>query len=147
MLSTLFARINGAIIEDFVRTVPTGAYSRRIWFLYEWLTGLVLSLDDSTRGNYVSVVDPALQYAVPGRRAPRQRVINNLPGTRSFCPMVSRTVALDSFDEQTLMSKARAAVDRVPLSSPERFLLLKDSRSRPSKENHRHTTGSNGGGE
>ncbi len=132
LLSTLFARINGAIIEDFVRTVPTGAYSRRIWFLYEWLTGLVLSLDDSTRGNYVSVVDPALQYAVPGRRAPRQRVINNLPGTRSFCPMVSRTVALDSFDEQTLMSKARAAVDRVPRDIVARtaaFLLLKDSRS------------------
>lgn len=132
VLSALFSRIDRSIIEDFVRAVPTGAYSRRVWFLYEWLTGVLLDLPDSTRGNYVSVVDPELQYALAGRRAARQRVIDNLPGTPWFCPMVSRTAALDSFDERTVLDKAREAIDRIPRDIVARtaaFLLLKDSRS------------------
>ena len=132
VLTALFSSIDGTTVQDFVRTVPTGAYSRRIWFLYEWLMGVRLDLPDSTRGNYVAVVDPEMQYAVRGTRVPRQRVTNNLPGTRSFCPMVSRTAALDSFRERSLLEHARAAVDRIPRDIVARaaaFLLLKDSRS------------------
>ena len=44
----------------------TGTYARRIWFLYEWLTGTRLDLPDLTMGSYVPVVDPEQQYAVEG---------------------------------------------------------------------------------
>src|SRR5260370_30080133 len=76
---------------------PTGAYARRLWFLYEWLTGERLVLPDATLGAYVPVVDPEQQWATEGELTPRQRVRNNLPGTPAFCPLVFRTPALEEF--------------------------------------------------
>ncbi|MDA3950955.1 MAG: Fic family protein [Spirochaeta sp.] len=132
VLSRLFPVVRDTVMEEIVRATPTGSYSRRLWFLYEWLTGNRLDLPDADRGNYVPVVDPDRQYAVPGTRISRQRVINNLPGTPSFCPMVSRTSTLQSFPEQALLDKARAVLDQVPgdiVARTAAFLLLKDSRS------------------
>ena len=132
VLSHLFLKVPDGAIETIVRATPTGSYSRRIWFLYEWLTGIRLELSDSTRGNFIPVVDPDQQYATEGTRVARQRVINNLPGTPSFCPMVTRTALLHSFAEQSLLETARGVLNRVPRDVVARtaaFLLLKDSRS------------------
>ena len=84
-------------IESIVRTTPTSGYAQRLWFLYEWLTGRRLDLPDTTRGNYVPVVDPEQQWAVTGVKSPRHRVRNNLPGSPQFCPLVRRTDALEEF--------------------------------------------------
>lgn len=132
ILAALFCTVDRSVIEALVRATPTGAYSRRVWFLYEWLTGTRLNLPDAARGNYIPAVDPDRQYAVTGTRVSRYRVVNNLPGTPSFCPMITRTGTLQSWSEQALLEKANAVVDRVPqdiLSRTAAFLLLKDSRS------------------
>jgi hypothetical protein len=50
--------------EAVIRSKPTGRYARRIWFLYEWLTGHRLDIEDATGGAYVPVVDPQKQYAI-----------------------------------------------------------------------------------
>lgn len=39
ILSALFKILPAAEFEALIRAMPTGAYTRRIWFLYEWLTG------------------------------------------------------------------------------------------------------------
>ena len=39
VLKRLFRAVGAAAIEALVRAKPTGSYARRIWFLYEWLTG------------------------------------------------------------------------------------------------------------
>jgi hypothetical protein len=132
VLKRLFLATGPAPIEALVRDAPTGSYARCIWFLYEWLTGGRLDLPDAKSGRYVPVVDPELQYAVPGENAPRYRVRNNLPGTRSFCPLVFRTKTLDRFIGLNLSERARAAIAAVPrdlLARTAAFLLLKDSRS------------------
>ncbi|MFP4432641.1 MAG: Fic family protein [Spirochaetaceae bacterium] len=132
VLKALFSEIDAAVVQAFVRAKPTGVYSRRLWFLFEWLTGRRLSLPDATRGNYTPVVDPDRQYAVTGTRVSRQRVTNNLPGTPSFCPMVARTATLDSYSEESLLEKANDVIDHVPrdiIARTAAFLLLKDSRS------------------
>ncbi|WP_315766527.1 hypothetical protein [Bradyrhizobium sp. SZCCHNS2005] len=60
---------------------PTGLYTRRIWFLYEWLVGRELNLPTADKVSYVDAVDTELQYASSGQNSARHRVRNNLPGT------------------------------------------------------------------
>lgn len=132
VLKRLFGVTGPAPIEEMVRATPTGAYARRIWFLYEWLTGHRLGLPNADRGAYPPVVDPKLQYAAAGATSTRHRVRNNLPGTPRFCPLVSRTERLDRFIELDLPSRARAAVAAVPqylMARAAAFLLLKDSQA------------------
>lgn len=86
ILKALFAVITPAQVEEIVRRKPTGGYARRIWFLYEWLTGQPLDLPDQRRGSYVSALDPSLQPVGPPRNSPRHRVRNNLPATLDWFP-------------------------------------------------------------
>ncbi|MBT0654284.1 Fic family protein [Geomobilimonas luticola] len=132
VLKHLFVAVGAAEIEAIVRAKPTGRYSRRIWFLYEWLLGSRLDLPDATNGPYEPVVDPKLQWAISGEASHRHRVKNNLPGTPGFCPLVFRTKALDNFAAMNLASRAQEVVADVPkdiLARTAAFLLLKDSRS------------------
>jgi hypothetical protein len=132
VLKRLFAAVGPEEMAALVRAKPTGRYARRIWFLYEWLTGERLALPDAGRGAYVPAVDPHKQWAIEGGNSPRHRVKNNLPGTPAFCPLIFRTKRLDKFIDMNLPAKARAVVADVPrdvLARAAAFLLLKDSKS------------------
>jgi len=140
VLKRLFQTVGPGEIGDLVRATPTGTYARRVWFLYEWLTGGRLDLPDAAAGRYVPVVDPERQWAIDAESAPRYRVRNNLPGTPAFCPMVFRTVALQRFVSADLAGRAREAIASVPrdiLARTAAFLLLKDSRSSHAIEGER----------
>ena len=132
VLKALFAAIDPQEIADIVRAEPTGAYSRRIWFLYEWLHETEIDLEHTTRGNFVPLVNEALQYPGPSRDSRRHRVRNNLPGTREFCPLIRRTEKLDQF---IAMNLSQAAIDHIGkthadlLSRAAAFLLMKDSKA------------------
>jgi hypothetical protein len=132
VLKRLFLACGPDHIEALVRATPTGSYARRIWFLYEWLTGTQLALPAAERVAYVAAVDPEQQWAVSGKNSARHLVRNNLPGTSDFCPLVFRTAALDAFLALDLAERARAVVRSVPrdiLARTAAFLLLKDSKS------------------
>ncbi|MDE0081275.1 MAG: Fic family protein [Gammaproteobacteria bacterium] len=132
VLKRLFQATGPAPVEELVRATPTGAYARRVWFLYEWLTGRRLDLPDADRGNYPPVVDPARQFAARPETSRRHRVKNNLPGTPEFCALVFRTETLDRLGAMDLGRRARDAAAAVPkdvLARTAAFLLLKDSRS------------------
>jgi hypothetical protein len=132
VLKRLFLTTGPTEVEALVREKPTGAYARRIWFLYEWLTGKRLDLPDAETGRYVPVIDPVQQWAAEAENAPRYRVKNNLPGTPDFCPLVFRTETLDRFIRLNLSQRAQAIVADVPrdiLARTAAFLLLKDSKS------------------
>ena len=132
VLKRLFLAVGAGPIEAIVKATPTGSYARRIWFLYEWLTGSRLDLPDADRGAYAEVVDPKQQYAVTGKTSSRHRVKNNLPGTPDFCPLIFRTETLESFLAMDLHTRAQSAVAAVPrdlLARTAAFLLLKDSKS------------------
>ncbi len=133
VLARLFRTVAPAEIAAIVEASPTGAYARRIWFLYEWLTETRLDLPDAGRVRAVEVVDPEVQLAIsPGEPSTRHRVINNLPGTPAFCPMVRRTEALDAYRAREFDARAREAAGRVRpdlLARAAAFLLLNDSKS------------------
>ncbi|MGH3265712.1 MAG: Fic family protein, partial [Trebonia sp.] len=133
VLAALFKAIEPAALAAIVRATPTGAFARRLWFLFEWLTGNTLDLPDPGKVRSVDVVDPTLQVALArGTPSPRHKVIDNLPGTRLFCPMVRRTRALDAYLAMRLDARAREVIGRTPpdlVARAAAFLLLNDSRS------------------
>ena len=145
VLKRLFAAAAPDDVANIVRRQPTGAYARRIWFLYEWLMGVALDLPDATSGSYVDALDPDIQYAVgAGSRSRRHRVRNNLPGTPDFCPLVFVTESLKAAIDRDLAAAARAVIAPVRadlLARAAAFLLLDDSRSSFAIENETPATG------
>src|SRR5512135_2332619 len=77
-------------------------------------SGLRAIKDLAGMGGYVPAIDPEQQWTVEGENSPRHRVLNNLPGTPSFCRLVFRTKTLDDFEAMDLANRARAAVANVP---------------------------------
>ncbi len=134
VLGRLFAAVGPEPLEAMVRATPSGGYARRLWFLYEWLTGSMLGLPDSGRSvsSYPKVLDDSMQYAVPGTTSSRHRVRNNLPGTRKFCPLVFRNRELEGLRRSDLQGRALRVIREVPadvVSRASAFLLLEDSRA------------------
>lgn len=133
VLAALFKSVPAGEIAAIVRATPTGGFARRIWFLYEWLTGRELDVDPPGKVRTVTVVDPGLQVAAE-RATPssRHRVANNLPGTSRFCPMVRRTPAIEAAVAARYDQRAREVLGRVHgdlVARAAAFLLLSDSKS------------------
>ena len=133
VLAALFREIDPGEIAHIVRDKPTGAYARRIWFLYEWLTDIRVDVPDAGKVTAVPVVDPRRQYAArTGPLSRRHRVRDTLPGPRRFCPLVRRTPELDRFVAMKLDQRAREVIKRTHPDIVRRaaaFLLLEDSRA------------------
>ena len=133
ILDAVFAVAPADEMASIVRAKPTGKYSRRLWFLYEWLTGRQLDVPDAGKIKSTPVLDPELQFAVNGGEpSVRHRVTNNLPGSRAFCPLVWRTPVLTANMEKGLDSRARDLIGRTHSEVTARaaaYLLLGDSRA------------------
>ncbi len=133
VLNQLFKAVSGEEIAAIVRDRPTGRYTRRLWFLFEWLTDRGLDLPDSGKVRSVLAVDPDQHYVTTGGPvSSRHKVVNNLPGTRSFCPLVRRSPALEAMREKGLAAQASAVLGRTHpdiVARTAAFLLLSDSRA------------------
>ena len=82
-----------------------------MWFLYEFLTGKTLPLDDLKRGNYINLLEPDEYYTViPVRQVRRQRINDNLLGDNRFCPTVRRTNTLRDLEAADLPGRCRQVV-------------------------------------
>lgn len=132
VLNALFQEIEAKEIEKIIRSKPTGRYSRKLWFLWEWLDGQRLDIEDARTGNFVPLVDGKLQYEGKSHPSKRHRVRNNLPGTREFCPLIRKTKKLEKYIGKKL---AEAAINNIGQTHPDllsraaTFLLLKDSKA------------------
>ncbi len=132
LLKRLFQTIGGEPVVALVQGQPTGSYARRIWFLYEWLLDKELDLPAAEGGRYTSVIDPEMQYGGKARSVRRQRVYNNIPGTREFAPLVFRTRKIEEVLALNLAGRAASVLSTISsdhLSRAAAFLLLKDSRA------------------
>jgi len=132
ILKVLFDHIDPALLVDIVHSEPTGIYSRKIWFLFEWLCHEKLDLPDAIQGNFVPLINDKHQYPGPSRPSRRHRVHNNLPGTPDFCPLIRKT---DKLDQYMTLNLSQTAIDLMEkthsdqLSRAAAFLLLKDSKA------------------
>ncbi len=132
LFKCLFSKLSGREIKELLQIEPTGQYSRKIWFLYEWLMGKSLDLPDLVIKNYVPLLDDKLQYTIEGERSPRHRIINNLPGTPGFCPLIFKTPKLEAYIHSNLSGRKDSYLSSIRkdvLQRASAFLLLKDSRA------------------
>jgi hypothetical protein len=132
VLNALFQVVEGADIESVVRSEPTGIYSRKIWFLWEWLRDERLDLEDAATGNFVPLINSKLQFEGKPLLSKRHRIRNNLPGTRNFCPLIRKTKKLEHFLDNKLSEVAVHNIGQTHpdlLSRAAAFLLLKDSKA------------------
>jgi len=128
----LFEKLPVKEIEELVQIEPLGQYSRKIWFLYEWLFKKELNIQDLKSGNFVALLDNKLQYAIEGSNVKRQRIVNNLPGTYNFCPLIYKTEKLETYIESNLSVKKNEYLKDIRkdvLQRASAFLLLKDSKA------------------
>jgi Fic/DOC family len=127
-----FRKLDPAELVDWVRAEPTGAYSRRAWFLYETFTGDRLPLQDAAAGAYAPVLDPTRHFVASRRLVRRQRVADNLPGGPGLCPLVRRTPTLQGMIDARLDEEARqltVGTDPMTLERAIRYLYTKETRS------------------
>lgn len=135
VLALLFEQHGAEELADWILKSPESGYARRACFLYEWLTLRTLPVESpvSSKARYVQAVDPSLQFAPDqGPRTQRFRVLDNLPGSRKFCPLVRKTDSLGKRVEKDLHRRTRetlAQYDRDLLRRAAAFLYLKETQS------------------
>jgi Fic family protein len=132
VLNALFQKIEPEEIKGIILSEPTGRYSRRLWFLWEWLRDEQLDIEEATMGNFVPLIDSKLQYDGESYPSRRHRVRNNLPGTRNFSPLIRKTKKLEEFIAKKLSETAIKNIGQTHpdiLSRAAAFLLLKDSKA------------------
>ena len=126
------AAVPPAEIEPLIHAAPTGALARRLWFLYELLTGRSLDVPDAPRVTAINLLDEDAYFTGTPRISKRHRLHDNLLGTGRFCPVIRRTPALTELIALDLAAKARTTVGRIGahlVSRAASFLLLADSRA------------------
>lgn len=133
LFKKLFEAIDKDQLVEMILSEPTGQYSRRVWFLYEWLMEERLPIPDLVQGNYVDLVDETIQFGLsPGIKSQRCRISNNLPGTKNFCPLIFRTLKLEQFIQKSLFGQSTQLIQGIRKDVLQRaaaFLLLKDSKA------------------
>ncbi|MCX6245989.1 MAG: Fic family protein [Bacteroidetes bacterium] len=129
----LFEKVQPGIIEEWIRKEPQSQYSRKIWFLYEWLMQKELKVSDLESGNYVFLLNDNLQYASQHSiNSPRHRIKNNLTGNINFCPLINKTDKIERFIAGNLSEKTSKVIKEVHrdvLRRTSAFLLQKDSKA------------------
>lgn len=133
ILDALFRVVPRAELVDYIQSKPTGKYARRLWFLFEFLTGTTLPLDDLKQGNYVDLLETNEYFtAEPGRRIRRQRVNDNLLGESGFCPIIWKTETLLALEKSDLSQRCRQVVSGYSSDLVKRalgYLYTKETRS------------------
>lgn len=132
VLRRLFHRIDRERLAARVESQPISKYLRRLFFLFERLTGDRLPIADLTKGTYTPVLEPDAYFVAAGRQVPRHRVVDNLLGDAGFCPLVRRTAKLATASATDLGRLAReitSAVDPLILTRAINFLYTKETRS------------------
>ncbi|OQY30942.1 MAG: cell filamentation protein Fic [Spirochaetaceae bacterium 4572_59] len=115
LLARIFEKTPQGKIAEYIKSKPTGKYARRIWFFYEFLTGKQLPVDNITSGNYVDALEAKDYYTVlNGEKSQRHRIVNNLLGPKSFCPIVRRAKNLSKLDSSDLRKKCEDIITAYP---------------------------------
>jgi hypothetical protein len=133
-LSRLFKVAGQNEIAKWVTDQPTGQYSRRSAWLYEWLTGNRLDVPDVRNAPYVNAIEPDRYWTATDRgKITRWHVWDNMPGTRAFCPMVMLTdrlqVAISAADARGAVSSLEVEFGASLLRRAAMWLTRKESRS------------------
>lgn len=130
----LFQTIDAQEVVNWLNNKPSSEYTRKIWFLYEFLMNSVLHVNDAdVKIKYTSIINERQQFAISnGSKSSRHRLINNLPGTIDFCPLIYRTPKLEEYIKANLANQQKIVLTGIRkdiLQRASAFLLLRDSKA------------------
>ena len=111
ILASVFEKAAEEELLAYIRSKPTGKYARRLWYLFELLTGKRLPIDDLTTANYVDLLEPDEYYTAAPVQVRRQRINDNLLGDARFSPIVRRTQSLAAFEKKDLSGRCRQLLE------------------------------------
>lgn len=132
ILCEVFSKVNIKELVSWITAKPQGQYTRRIWYLYEWMTGKQLKIDDITSGNYIDLLDKDEYYTAQDQMIHRQRIRDNLLGNAKFCPVIRRTEAMRKFETSDLSEQCRKMLAGYPAELLKRavsYLYTKETKS------------------
>lgn len=132
LLHALFKTIDPAELEGWIRSEPNGGPARRVWFLYEWLTGRTLDVPDARVVRYVDALDSEVHITASPIPSRRHKVNDNLLGGPGFAPTVRRTPRIVAALAEPLAAEARAMMegcDPAVLRRAVGYLYTKETKS------------------
>ena len=135
VLKALFPQLDAQEVAALVSDSPHSVYVRRLWFLYEFLTGRELPVSPLKTGNYAYVLQPDEYLCLDKAHswnARRQRLICNLPGNAVFCPVVRLTSGIRKYLQKDFVSQVKETISAYPVELIYRagdFLYLKETKS------------------
>ena len=132
ILKRAFNAVSKTVLEEYIRSAPTGTQTRRAWFFYETLTGQTLDVADAPNVTAVDALDTKTYFTGKSRLSKRHRVRDNLLGTSDYCPIIRKTAQLKEFTTLGLAERAAETVGRTGrhlVTRAASFLLLADSRA------------------
>ena len=94
-LAAVFDKLEKEELLNYISDSPSGRYSRRIGYLYEWLTNRKLNVSHQVSGNYTDLLDTERYLTGNIIKNARWRINDNLLGVPEFCPIIRKTQALD----------------------------------------------------
>jgi Fic family protein len=131
-LKKVFDKIVVEDIEQFIQLNPTGKYSKKIGFLFEFLTGKQLLINKPVGGNYVDLLEDERYVTGNTVKNKRWRINNNLLGTVLFCPIIRKTNKLRELLKQDISAKLEQLKIEFSLAVFQRainYLYNKETRS------------------
>lgn len=140
LLKKILLSLSEKDLASYIKSSPTGPITRRIWFLFEYFSGITLKIPDAGKVSTVKLLDAEKYFCSSGKASPRHRVNNNLLGTTEFCPFVRRTELLNSYVDANLSERAELTLKRATPSLVARaasFLLLADTKASFAIENEK----------
>lgn len=114
ILNGIFHDINPKTLTKFIKEHPASKYSRKLWYLYEFLTGKELNLPNTESGNYVEVLNEELYITGAPFNSTRHRVADNMLGDKNFCPAVRKTELLNAYITKNLAAETIRILNQYP---------------------------------
>ncbi|MGV9004468.1 Fic family protein [Flavobacterium sp.] len=96
LLAAVFDKLEERELLQYISESPSGRYSRRIGYLYEWLTHRTLNIKHEINGNYTDLLDTDRYLTGTIIKNARWRINDNLLGVPEFCPIIRKTQALEA---------------------------------------------------
>jgi len=96
-MQAVFRHTRSDEILGYIQNNPSGRYSRRIGFIYEWLTGSELDLKSVISGNYIDLIDSNKYITGSIRKSNRWRINDNLLGESDFCPVIRKNAIIEEY--------------------------------------------------
>ncbi len=144
ILIDLFGMLSEEEIVRFIKSRPSGKYTRIFWYFYELLLAKRLPIDDAQCKSYCTILDESIYYVSKPRASKRHYVYDNLLGNRYFCPLVRKTELLKKYEKKNFDEKSKellARYDRSIIRRAVQYLYTKETmssyqieRERPSKQ-------------